>query len=62
MDKVVMAKAFNKWLDEYTNHPERFKHTVQSVLEALAEKAEGKEPTYGEECVQILHKYAEECQ
>lgn len=53
----TVAAAFNCWLDEYENHPERFEHEWATIRQHLKEKAEGVEPTYGEECVAVLNSY-----
>ncbi|MBV7502088.1 hypothetical protein [Achromobacter sp. ACM05] len=58
MDKQVMAKAFNMWMDDYTKNPERFEDISKAALAHLHERLEGKEPTYGEECAAILEGYA----
>jgi len=45
-----MAKAFNEWMRQYTEHTEEFAREFQSVTKFLAESADGKQPTYGDEC------------
>ena len=50
------ADAFNQWIDEYINHPERFMHDWQMVTEFL-NTDEGAEPDYGRSCVAVLERY-----
>ena len=50
------ADAFNRWIDEYINHPERFLHDWQMVTEFL-NTDEGAEPDYGRSCVAVLERY-----
>jgi hypothetical protein len=45
-----MTKAFNEWMRRYTEHPEEFAGEFQSVTQFLTESADGKEPTYGDNC------------
>ena len=56
----ILAKAFNRWLDEYENHPENFEQQWATIRRHLKEKAEGVEPTYGEKCVGMLNFYIDE--
>ncbi len=44
------AVAFNEWMRRYTEEPERFRQSVESVVEFLREQSEGQEPSYGESC------------
>ena len=41
----ILAKAFNRWLDEYENHPENFEQQWTTMRRHLKEKADGVEPT-----------------
>lgn len=43
-----MAAAFNEWMRRFTEEPERFKREFQTVRDFLADKAAGREPSYGE--------------
>jgi hypothetical protein len=43
-----MSRAFNEWMRRYTDTPETFEREWQTVTRFLTEKAEGKEPSYGE--------------
>ena len=57
MTDQQMAKAFNMWMDEFTNHPEKFEQAVKTAMTHLKERADSKEPTYGERCVVLLKEY-----
>ena len=50
------ADAFNRWIDEYINHPERFLHDWQMVTDFI-NTDEGAEPDYGRSCVAVLERY-----
>ena len=54
-DQIIIA--FNKWMDEYTNHPERFSRHWQSVCQHLEEKRQGEEITYGARATATLLDY-----
>ena len=54
---TTVAAAFNCWLDEYENYPEKFEQEWATMRRHLKEKADGVEPTYGEECVGLLNLY-----
>jgi hypothetical protein len=56
MDKIKLAKAFNEWMRRFTEEPARFEHEFQTVGRFLTEKAEGREPTYGEHCAAYLEE------
>lgn len=56
----IVAKAFNRWMEEYRQHPERFEHTWATVRRFIKEKAENKEPSYGDICVGMLNRYIDE--
>jgi hypothetical protein len=60
MDKVKLAAAFNEWMRRYTEDPAGFASEFQSVGLYLAERAMGKEPTYGETCTEYLIQLMEE--
>ena len=49
-----MAAAFNEWMRRDTEDPTAFEAEFQAVGTFLAERADGKEPTYGEECAAYL--------
>lgn len=56
MDKAKLAKAFNEWMRRYTDTPEQFDREWQTVAEFLKDKAEGREPSYGETCAAYLER------
>lgn len=58
MDQEQMAAAFNEWMRLYTEDPAAFEAEFQSVGRFLAEKAEGREPSYGEQCAAYLEQLA----
>jgi|GEM_PF-3527703 len=54
---AALAAAFNSWMDEYVNHPERFSDTTAAALKHLRERIDGREPTYGEVSAATLKAY-----
>lgn len=52
------VRAFNRWMDDYINHPEKFEAEHQSIMRHLEEKKKGKQPTYGEQCMALLIHYS----
>ena len=60
MDYGRMAAAFNEWMRRYTYEPEKFNAEFQTVGLYLAEKAMGKEPSYGETCTEYLIQLMED--
>lgn len=48
-----MVLAFNTWMEDYCDNPERFQKTSNSVIKFLKEKLEGREPSYGETCTAL---------
>ena len=55
-----LAPAFNEWMRRYTENPEQFEREFQAVSRYLAEKADGKKPSYGESCAAYLAELVEE--
>jgi hypothetical protein len=55
--EAALARAFNAWMDEYVNHPERFSSTTEDALRHLRERVEGRAPTYGEVSAATLRAY-----
>lgn len=51
------AAAFNLWMDEFVNHPERFQETTSAALNHLRERLDGRAPTYGEASAVTLNEY-----
>ena len=60
MDKETMAKAFNEWMRRYIEEPETFKAEFRTVIEFQQAEANGKEPTYGDNCTAYLCRIAEQ--
>lgn len=60
MDKELVAAAFNEWMRRFTETPERFSREFQDVQKFLEESAEGRAPTYGEECAAYLESIMSE--
>jgi hypothetical protein len=52
----LVAKAFNLWMRRFIEHPEQFGREWQEVSKYLREEREGREPSYGEVCVEYLRK------
>ena len=49
--------AFNLWMDEFLNDPERFESTTRSALRHAKEKAGGGELTYGADAAACFRAY-----
>ena len=60
MNKKVIARAFNLWMDKYINHPEQFSHDFETVVKHLEEKQSGKPLSYGERSAAYLEKLMKE--
>ena len=60
MEKELMARAFNEWMRRYIEEPEKFKVEFQTVIEFQRAKANGEEPTYGDNCTAYLCGIAEQ--
>ena len=56
-DVSKIPAAFDRWLDECTNHPEKFQTIEATVAERQAERNDGKKPAYGINCTAILLEY-----
>lgn len=54
-----VASAFNQWMREYIDEPERFKASVRSVTEFIGSDITGEQPTYGTEAALTLLQYLE---
>lgn len=50
MKPEVQAAAFNLWMQRYINEPREFKSQWEAIKDFLAERTQGREPTYGEIC------------
>jgi len=55
-----MAQAFNEWMRRYIETPENFQREFKAVQAFVREKAEGKEPTYGESCAAYMEQLMKE--
>lgn len=51
------AAAFNAWMDDYVNNPEKFESTTKSALDHLRERMDGRPPTYGETSAATFEAY-----
>lgn len=59
MEEVLMVSAFNSWMKEYTEQPEKFEREWETVSEFLKEQSNGEELSYGAHCAKLLQRYAE---
>ena len=57
MTNEEMVVAFNAWMQDYTENPERFQRTSTSAIQFLKEQLDGKEPSYGETCAKLMTEY-----
>ena len=53
----VVIDAFNLWMKEYTEEPEKFKNHTKEVLDFVKESLDGNVPTYGQEAAATLYSY-----
>lgn len=53
----TVAAAFNEWMREYIDEPEKFKAEARSILEFVGSDIHGEEPSYGAECALTLLRY-----
>lgn len=51
------AAAFNQWMDDFVNNPDKFKSVTESALEHLRERLAGRAPTYGESSAATFEAY-----
>jgi hypothetical protein len=58
--KQELELAFNRWMDHFTKEPENFSDGYSDALQHLREKLDGKEPTYGQECAELIERYLEQ--
>jgi hypothetical protein len=54
IDQHTLADAFNEWMRRYIEEPERFEREIQTVRQFMSAMADGKEPSYGDECAAYL--------
>ncbi len=50
------ADAFNQWMQDYINNPEKFMRDWQTITE-FRDTDDGAEPNYGKQCVALLERY-----
>ena len=60
MNQAVIAAAFDRWMDRYTEDPEAFEKTAALAEQHLAERLRGETPTYGQRCAALLAEFVEE--
>ncbi len=58
-DTKIIASAFNQWMRDFIDDPEKFAKQEQDVANFLAEENGGERPTYGERCSRLLQVYYE---
>lgn len=51
------AKAFNAWMQDFVNNPEKFRSTTADALEFMRQRVAGREPTYGDDCAAVFAAY-----
>lgn len=51
------AAAFNQWMDDFVNHPDKFQSVTETALTHLREKLDGRPPTYGESSAATFEAY-----
>lgn len=54
LPRAVLVVLMNEWMRRFIEEPEKFSRQFQDVQTFMAEEAEGKEPTYGEQCTNYL--------
>lgn len=57
LDESTMVIAFNAWMRDYIDHPEKFLREWESVTAFLKEQGDGREPSYGERAMEALKRY-----
>jgi hypothetical protein len=57
MNSEAVAKAFNQWMDDYTQDPSAYERIEETAMAHLNAKLEGQEPTYGDRCAAVLAAY-----
>ena len=58
MSQDQMAAAFNEWMRRFIEDPAAFEAEFQMVSAFLAQKAAGREPSYGAQCAALLQSLA----
>ncbi len=59
VSRSQLEAAFDRWMDDFSNHPERFEQIVSTVRRHLAERTLEQAPSYGQSCAQTLMEYVE---
>lgn len=60
MNNAQMVKCFNEWMRRFIDEPDAFAREFTAVNEFLKDKADGREPTYGEACAAYMQKLSAE--
>ena len=60
MSREQMERAFNLWLDDSLNRPERFEAMTKTAMDHIARKNRGEPVTYGQRCATVLEEYAKQ--
>ncbi len=50
----ITAEHFDKWMDDFVDHPDEFDQEWQSVVQHLEERGAEIPHTYGERCMAYL--------
>lgn len=56
----AVAAAFNEWMREYIDEPEKFEAHARSILEFVGADIVGETPEYGTSCALTLLHYIEQ--
>lgn len=51
------ADAFNAWMEDFIEHPDKFRAVEEEVANAIAEASAGEIPSYGARCAATLRYY-----
>lgn len=55
-----VASAFNDWMREYIDEPEKFKASIRSATEFIGSDLAGEQPSYGTEAALTLLQYIDQ--
>lgn len=58
INKEDLVEAFNQWMNDYTNHPEKYEHDWQIVEQFLSDTRDGIPPSYGERSAALIFRLA----
>lgn len=56
-DPKRIARAFDKWMDDYANNPEAYNTMAETAAQHLRERNDGREPSYGQRQAATLQAY-----